>query len=79
MPELIERRQCPTRASGSLPLIAHWITAATCSERQREHYHKCYTCAFRGVGAGAAKVRPLAPLPPPLAKSAERRFELDAS
>jgi len=45
-------RKCPTRADGADPLIAHGIPSATCQERQRKHYHKCYTCAHRS----AAKV-----------------------
>lgn len=48
---LADRRQCPTRPSGPIPLIAHWITLGTCAERQRRLYHKCFTCAYRGKGA----------------------------
>ena len=49
-----DRRQCPTRPSGPIPLIAHWITLGTCAERQRRQYHKCFTCSFRGKGANDA-------------------------
>ena len=42
-------RQCPTRADGADPLIAHGIAPATCQERQRRHYHKCYSCAHRNA------------------------------
>jgi hypothetical protein len=45
-------RSCPTRASGNAPLIVQRISLGTCFERQRRNYHKCFTCAFRGVGAG---------------------------
>jgi hypothetical protein len=54
---LPERRQCPTRSDGAVPLIAHWITVPTCAERQRCHYHKCYTCTYRGQGATAGVPR----------------------
>jgi hypothetical protein len=40
-------RQCPTRADGAVVLIAHTITSATCQERQRALYHKCFTCVHR--------------------------------
>ena len=53
-------RQCPTRADGVDSLIAHEIAPATCQERQRKHYHKCYTCAHRNAmgvnGRSAAEV-----------------------
>jgi hypothetical protein len=63
-------RQCPTRASGAPALIAHWITPATCLERQRASYHKCFTCQYRGLGAGVALPKPApaeerAPAPAP--------------
>ena len=51
-----ERRQCPTRPSGPVPLIAHWITLGTCAERQRRLYHKCFTCSYRGKGANETPV-----------------------
>ncbi len=38
-------RACPTRADGGAALIAHQITLAHCQKRQREHFHKCPTCA----------------------------------
>ncbi len=46
-------RQCPTPEGGPghRPLIAHQITGCVCVERQREHYHKCYRCVFRGKPA----------------------------
>ncbi len=54
-----ENRSCPTRADGSEVLIAHRIPLATCQERQRRMYHKCFACAFRGAEAGAAGPRKL--------------------
>ena len=46
-----QSRQCPTRVDGADPLIAHSISIPSCAKRQREHYHKCYTCkhALEGV------------------------------
>jgi hypothetical protein len=46
-PEPCLTQQCPTRQDGADPLIAHGISQGTCMERQRRHYHKCYTCALR--------------------------------
>lgn len=67
-PTAYDRRQCPTRASGAHSLIAHWITPATCVERQRRNYHKCFSCQYRGLGANATL--PNAPArPQPVAKS----------
>ena len=36
---------CPTRTDGETALIAHQITVVECQKRQREHFHKCPTCA----------------------------------
>ena len=57
------RRQCPTRLDGADTLIAHWITANTCSDRQHRHYHKCFGCTF-GY-ASDINQRTLEPLPKP--------------
>jgi hypothetical protein len=55
-------RLCPTRVDGVQTLVAHTITQAICQARQREHYHKCPSCAHsnarqgereRGTPAGA--------------------------
>lgn len=46
-------RECPTRVDGTNALFAHVIEVATCQQRQREHYHKCPTCAFYNARAGA--------------------------
>jgi len=63
-----DRRQCPTRASGAQPLIAHHITFATCLERQRRNYHKCFTCSYRGLGANAPAALAAPPLGAPRAR-----------
>ena len=60
-----EKRLCPTRVSGALSLIAHWITPATCLERQRRSYHKCFTCQYQGLGANAVLPPPPKPVPLP--------------
>lgn len=57
-----DRRLCPTRTGGADPLIAHLITLATCQERQRGQYHKCFTCSFRNAVANPA------PRPPKIAE-----------
>lgn len=44
-------RQCPTLEGESRPLIAHRIEASSCLARQRELYHKCHRCVYRGKPA----------------------------
>lgn len=44
-----ELRSCPTRIDGADALFAHKVTQGTCQDRQRNRYHKCYTCAFNNV------------------------------
>lgn len=63
-----DRRLCPTRTSGAHSLIAHWITPATCLERQQRSYHKCFTCQYQGLSAEATLPPP--PKPAPLPKPA---------
>ena len=41
-------RQCPTIAGKSATLITHSIEGGLCQKRQREHYHKCHRCVYRG-------------------------------
>jgi hypothetical protein len=53
------RRSCPTRADGTEVLIAHTIPIATCQDRQRGMYHKCFSCAYHGAGAALAPLRKL--------------------
>lgn len=42
------KRQCPTLDGDSLSLITHRIEVDLCCHRQREHYHKCHRCVYRG-------------------------------
>lgn len=44
-----EDRVCPTRVSAVPTLIAHKITIPVCQKRQRESYHKCWTCTHRNL------------------------------
>ena len=44
-------RQCPTLAGDDRPLFAHSIANDVCMQRQREFYHKCHRCVFRGEAA----------------------------
>ena len=37
---------CPTRIDVSPALFAHKVDRSRCQERQRKHYHKCFTCAW---------------------------------
>jgi hypothetical protein len=39
-------RVCPTRIDGSPVLFAHKVDKPRCQERQRQRYHKCFTCAY---------------------------------
>jgi hypothetical protein len=68
-----DRRLCPTRTSGAHSLIAHWITPATCLERQRRSYHKCFTCRYQGLSADTTLPSPPKPAPlPERAPAAEK-------
>ena len=40
---------CPTRIDGAPVLFAHKVTQGQCQDRQRGHYHKCFTCAFNNA------------------------------
>jgi hypothetical protein len=40
---------CPTRVDGAPVLFAHKVTQGQCQDRQRGHYHKCFTCAFNNA------------------------------
>lgn len=44
-------RQCPTLRGESFSLITHRIGTDLCMKRQREHYHKCHRCEYRGQPA----------------------------
>lgn len=45
-------RDCPTLPGDSRSLITHRIEPSACLERQRQQYHKCYRCLYRGKPAG---------------------------
>ncbi len=57
-------RQCPTRRDDRPALVAHEITTPMCHKRQRERYHKCYTCAHYDR-AGSTSIVKLPSLRPP--------------
>ncbi|HTF89199.1 MAG TPA: hypothetical protein VK843_12370 [Planctomycetota bacterium] len=40
---------CPTRVDGAPVLFAHTVTAPMCQKRQRECYHKCFTCVHNNA------------------------------
>jgi hypothetical protein len=44
-------RQCPTLSGNSQALITHRIEVGQCMKRQREFYHKCHRCQYRGQAA----------------------------
>ena len=44
-------RQCPTLSGDSRSLITHRIEVGLCARRQRENYHKCHRCQYRGKPA----------------------------
>lgn len=42
-------QMCPTRIDGAPVLFAHKVTQGQCQDRQRGHYHKCFTCAYNNA------------------------------
>ncbi len=40
---------CPTRIDGAPVLFAHKVNEGQCQDRQRGHYHKCFTCAWNNL------------------------------
>jgi hypothetical protein len=42
---------CPTRVDAAPVLFAHTVTVPMCQQRQREHYHKCFTCMHNNAQA----------------------------
>ena len=42
-------RNCPTRTDGADALFAHKVTQGVCQDRQRNRYHKCFTCGFNNA------------------------------
>ena len=59
-------RQCPTQVDAQ-PLIAHRIEPCVCLERQRQLYHKCHKCVYRGEPANWVAPAVQAPGPDPAA------------
>lgn len=47
-PSTAKTRACPTIEGREVALITHAIAPSTCLRRQREHYHKCHRCVYRG-------------------------------
>jgi len=48
---------CPTRIDGAEVLFAHKVDTTRCQERQRQRYHKCFTCAHNNSYAAATGER----------------------
>ena len=46
--------QCPTRIDGHSVLFAHMVTEPMCQKRQRDQYHKCFTCVHNNRVRGTA-------------------------
>ncbi len=46
-------RVCPTRIDHAPVLFAHRVTNGQCQDRQRGHYHKCFTCAWNNSWVAA--------------------------
>ena len=45
------RRVCPTLPGDQHALITHRIEVPLCQRRQREFYHRCHRCIYRGKSA----------------------------
>ena len=50
-PQIEGLRRCPTTGGYEPPLIIQAIRPDVCMQRQREFYHKCHRCLFRGKPA----------------------------
>ncbi len=46
---------CPTRVDAAPVLFAHTVTLPMCQQRQREHYHKCFTCVHNNAQANVRR------------------------
>lgn len=44
-------RECPSTNGAPRQLITHRIGTDLCLQRQRENYHKCHRCVYRGKPA----------------------------
>ena len=73
---------CPTRIDGTAVRFSHAVTSTMCQGRQREHYHKCFTCVHKNgytapaISASASLAKlpeaPAAPAAEPLPELAAR-------
>ncbi|MCA8942489.1 MAG: hypothetical protein KDB80_08020 [Planctomycetes bacterium] len=57
-PSTANTRACPTIEGREEALITHAIAPSMCLQRQREHYHKCHRCVYRGKPASFEFVPP---------------------
>lgn len=48
-----EMHVCPTRIDRTPVLFAHKVSNGQCQDRQRGHYHKCFTCAWNNSWVAA--------------------------
>ena len=48
-----ELHVCPTRIDRTPVLFAHKVSNGQCQDRQRGHYHKCFTCAWNNAWVAA--------------------------
>ncbi len=62
---------CPTRADSTSPLFSHRVTTENCQKRQREQYHKCFTCVHANAYVAKHGVLELPPERVELAVGAE--------
>jgi hypothetical protein len=67
-------QMCPTRLDGHTVLFAHKVTQAQCQDRQRGHYHKCWTCMHNNaIAPGNGQ---LAPKPAAAVESTKREMRV---
>lgn len=64
-------RLCPTRIDAAPVLFAHKVTDGQCQDRQRGHYHKCFTCAWNNAYV-QVQGRPQAPSEAALGRELKR-------
>jgi hypothetical protein len=74
-------RTCPTRIDGAEVLFAHSVTPPMCQKRQRELYHKCFTCTHNNAlqasnGSGVSPTPAPATRPPLAGTPAARRVKV---
>ena len=48
---------CPTRVDTAPVLFAHTVSPMMCQQRQREHYHKCFTCVHNNAQSAVPRSR----------------------